>query len=202
MAGKKGMKHYSLELKLEAMRMFYEEGRTRKEITETLGIRDKDRVMKWLRQYRREGKDAFLKKQRRLGRRPKKENTKAYIARLEMEVVLLKKIPYRVAQGTAREAQYRIIYRYREKYTVKAMCTFFGVSRAAYYAWVKRTSQPDPDAERMALVQETYDASHQTYGYRRIQLWIEQKRGVIINHKAVLKELPSRMIFIRPFPII
>jgi transposase-like protein len=91
MAGKKGMKHYPLELKLEAMRMFYEEGKTRKEITEALGIYDKDRVMKWLRQYRREGKDAFLKKRRRLGRRPKKADTKAYIARLEMEVELLKK---------------------------------------------------------------------------------------------------------------
>jgi transposase-like protein len=51
MAGKKGSKHYPLELKLEAMRMFYEEGKTRKEITEALGIRDRDRVMKWLRRY-------------------------------------------------------------------------------------------------------------------------------------------------------
>jgi hypothetical protein len=48
------------------------------------------------------------------------------------------------------------------------MCTFFGVSRAAYYAWVNRISQPDPDANRMALIQEAYDVSHQTYGYRRI----------------------------------
>ena len=29
MAGKKGSKHYPLELKLEAMRLFYEEGKTR-----------------------------------------------------------------------------------------------------------------------------------------------------------------------------
>ncbi len=70
---------------------------------------------------------------------------------------------------------------------MKAMCAFFGVSRAAYYAWVKRIDQPDPDAERMALVQEAYDASHQTYGYRRIQMWIQQKRNVTINHKAVLR---------------
>ena len=48
MAGKKGMKHYPLELKLEAMRMFYEKGKTCKEITEALGSRDRDRVMKWL----------------------------------------------------------------------------------------------------------------------------------------------------------
>lgn len=70
---------------------------------------------------------------------------------------------------------------------MKAMCTFFGISRAAYYAWVKRINQPDPDTERMALIQEAYAASHQTYGYRRIQMWIEQRRGVTINHKAVLR---------------
>lgn len=48
MAGKKGMKQYSLELKLEAMRKFYEDGKIRKEITETLGIRSPDRVKRWL----------------------------------------------------------------------------------------------------------------------------------------------------------
>ena len=88
MPGKKGMKHYPLELKLEAMRLFHEEGKTRKEITAMLGIRDKDRVMKWLRQYRREGDYAFLKKPRK---RLKKDDPKAYIAQLEMEVDLLKK---------------------------------------------------------------------------------------------------------------
>jgi putative transposase len=67
------------------------------------------------------------------------------------------------------------------------MCAFFGISRAAYYAWVNRVRQPDPDADRMALIQEAYDASHQTYGYRRIQIWIQQNRGVTINHKAVLR---------------
>ena len=91
MAGKKGMKHYSPELKLEAMRMFYKDGMTRREITESLGIRDPQRVKKWLRQYRRGGEDAFLTKGERRGRPPKKENTEAYIARLEMENELLKK---------------------------------------------------------------------------------------------------------------
>jgi len=37
MAGKKGMMHYPLELKLEAMRMFYEESKTRVEITDLFG---------------------------------------------------------------------------------------------------------------------------------------------------------------------
>ena len=99
MAGKKGMKHYPLEQKLEAMRMFYEEGRTRKEITEALDIRDRHRVKKWLRQYRREGEDAFRRKRGRPGRWPKKENTAAYIARLEMEIELLKKFHTELRKG-------------------------------------------------------------------------------------------------------
>ena len=87
----------------------------------------------------------------------------------------------------AREAQYRVIHHYREEYTVKAMCEFFYISRAAYYAWLKRSKQPDKDQERMALIREAWEKSRQTYGYRRITLWIRQDKEIIINHKAVLR---------------
>ncbi len=93
MSGKRGMQHYTYEVKLKAVQLFYEEGKTRKEITELLGIRDPGRVKKWLHQYRQEGEVAFLGKRRKglIGRPPKKENQEAYIARLEMENELLKK---------------------------------------------------------------------------------------------------------------
>ncbi|PKN81283.1 MAG: transposase [Chloroflexi bacterium HGW-Chloroflexi-10] len=67
------------------------------------------------------------------------------------------------------------------------MCEYLQVSRAAYYAWVKRTSKPDKDMDRQELIQRAYEASHQTYGYRRVQFWIQQKLGITINHKAVLR---------------
>jgi len=67
------------------------------------------------------------------------------------------------------------------------MCGFFRISRAAYYAWVKRMDQTDPDQSRMAQVQEAYAASHQTYGYRRIQIWLARKRQFRLNHKTVLR---------------
>jgi putative transposase len=67
------------------------------------------------------------------------------------------------------------------------MCAFFGVSRAAYYAWVKQLDQPDPDRERMEQVQEAYERSHRTYGYRRIVLWLQKQKGVFLNHKTVLR---------------
>ena len=67
------------------------------------------------------------------------------------------------------------------------MCEFFGVSRAAYYVWVKKLEQGDPDQERMQQVEAAYEASHKIYGYRRIALWLRQKKAIVVNHKAVLR---------------
>jgi DNA-binding transcriptional regulator LsrR (DeoR family) len=44
MARKKGSKDYPLEVRQEAIRLFYEEGLTRAEITQRLNIRDPNRV--------------------------------------------------------------------------------------------------------------------------------------------------------------
>ena len=62
-----------------------------------------------------------------------------------------------------------------------------GLSRSAYYAWMKRMDRPDPDQDRMQLVSEAYERSRKTYGYRRVQIWIEREYGVKINHKTVLR---------------
>jgi putative transposase len=67
------------------------------------------------------------------------------------------------------------------------MCYFLGISRAAYYAWVNHLKQPDPDQARMELVQEAYQKSRRTCGYRRITLWLRKNKGIFINHKAVLR---------------
>jgi putative transposase len=67
------------------------------------------------------------------------------------------------------------------------MCRFFGISRAAYYAWRQRLGQPDPDAARQQVIVEAFAASRQTYGYRRIGLWVRENRSISINHKAVLR---------------
>ena len=84
------MKHYPKELKLEAIRMFFEEGMTRAEITEALSLRSTGRVKTWVRQYRREGIVAFDKP---IGRSPKREeNEQTELERLRMENALLKKI--------------------------------------------------------------------------------------------------------------
>lgn len=70
---------------------------------------------------------------------------------------------------------------------MKAMCEFFGVSRAVYYAWEGRLGEMDPDKERMEHIQAVYEASHKSYGYRRITIHLQRRLGLQINHKAVLR---------------
>jgi len=82
------MKGYAVEVKLEAVRMFYEDGKTHAEITSALGLRSDGRAETWVRQYRREGELAFT---RPLGRPRKVWDETARIQQLEMENALLKK---------------------------------------------------------------------------------------------------------------
>lgn len=88
MAGKKGMKHYSRELKERAVHMALEDGRGYAEITQTLGIRDPWRVRRWVHAYRKEGADAFAKPK---GRPRQSVSPQDELARLRMENELLKK---------------------------------------------------------------------------------------------------------------
>jgi len=96
-----------------------------------------------------------------------------------------------------------VIYHLRKDYSVKAMCRFFRISRAAYYGWVQHMEQDDPDQERLEWVHEAYRASHRRYGYRRIKLWLMRRRQVNLNHKTILRlmrKLGVRSIARRPRP--
>jgi len=88
MSGKKGMKPYPIELKLEAVRLYYEEGKTRAEVTALLGIGNAYAVKEWGKLYRREGVSALKKAK---GRPRKSENEQTELERLRMENSLLKK---------------------------------------------------------------------------------------------------------------
>ncbi len=90
MSGTKGMLHYSIEIKMEAVRLFLEEGYAYREIAKQLEIRQADRIEIWVRQYRREGATAFTKP---VGRPPKQvESEQGELERLRMENALLKKL--------------------------------------------------------------------------------------------------------------
>ena len=66
------------------------------------------------------------------------------------------------------------------------MCRFFEVSRSGYYDYLNRKDIPDRDLPLANLIKECQEQSHRTYGYRRVQIWLE-KQGIYYNPKTVLR---------------
>jgi transposase-like protein len=88
MSGRTGMKHYEVEIKQEAVRMFLEEHFTYAIIAKKLGIRKADRIRAWVRMYRHEGELSFYKP---IGRPLKEQTEQRELEQLRMENALLKK---------------------------------------------------------------------------------------------------------------
>ncbi len=82
--------------------------------------------------------------------------------------------------------KYHVIYLHREDYPITAMCAFFEVSRSGYYDFVNRQGRPEPDAELGQLLRKQQEHVKQTYGYRRMWLWLEGQ-GIHRNPKTVLR---------------
>ena len=66
------------------------------------------------------------------------------------------------------------------------MCRTFGVSRSGYYDFVRRLDRPDADAGLAQLIREQQKHCRQTYGYRRMWMWLG-KQGIYYNPKTVLR---------------
>lgn len=82
--------------------------------------------------------------------------------------------------------KYRVIYRHRKKYSITAMCHFFEVSRSGYYDFVKRIDLPAKDLPLAEKIRECQAACRKTYGYRRVQIWLE-RQGIHRDPKTVLR---------------
>jgi len=88
MSGQKGMLHYQVEIKQEAVRLVLEEHMTYAAVADRLNIRKAERIEAWVRMYRREGELSFHKT---IGRPVKTESKEREVERLRMENALLKK---------------------------------------------------------------------------------------------------------------
>lgn len=84
------------------------------------------------------------------------------------------------------EIKYRVIYRHKDKYSISEMCRFFDVSRSGYYGFVDRMGKPAKDLELSKLIRECQAETKQTYGYRRVAIWLERK-GVHHDPKTILR---------------
>ena len=100
--------------------------------------------------------------------------------------------------------KYRVIERFRGKYSIEAMCKVFGVSRSGYYDWRNRQDKPNKDQWLIDLITQAQITSKQTYGHRRIQRWLLRKHKKHVNLKVILRvmrryDLLSKIRRVRPY---
>ena len=79
-----------------------------------------------------------------------------------------------------------VIYRHKDKYSISEMCRFFKVSRSGYYDYVKRMDRTSSENHLVEKICECQERSHKTYGYRRVQIWLE-RQGIHKDPKTVLR---------------
>ena len=90
MAGKKGMKCYSIEIRKKAVKMFFEEGYRKSDIRTALDIKNDSQLEEWFRRFRTEGYAGLAYKKK--GRKSKRKDDITALERieeLEMKVELL-----------------------------------------------------------------------------------------------------------------
>jgi transposase InsO family protein len=83
--------------------------------------------------------------------------------------------------------KYAAIYRHREKYPIRVMCTFFGVSKSGYYDFTKRMDKPDRDEGLAEVITQCQSLCRKTYGYRRVHIWLNREKNIQRNPKTVLR---------------
>ena len=82
--------------------------------------------------------------------------------------------------------KYQIMYHHRKEYPISVMIKLFGVSRSGYYDHIKRKDRQEKDVSLADLLRKQQKHCFQTYGYRRMQLWLE-RQGIHCNPKTILR---------------
>lgn len=75
------------------------------------------------------------------------------------------------------------------------MCNFFEVLRSVYYSWVSKSDIEVNDSCVAKMISESQQITNQTYGYRRVKVWLKPEYGIAINHKAVLRIMNKYNLF-------
>ena len=81
--------------------------------------------------------------------------------------------------------KYRVIERFKDKYSITEMCKLFEVPRSSYYAWLKKQQSKDRDQEIADKIREIWNSSGQTYGCYRMWKYFRKKLKVQINIKKI-----------------
>jgi transposase InsO family protein len=81
--------------------------------------------------------------------------------------------------------KYRVIERFKDKYSISEMCKLYEVPRSSYYVWRQKEKTEDQDQETADQIREIWNNSRQTYGCYRMWKYFREKLNIQINIKKI-----------------
>ncbi|WP_431191733.1 IS3 family transposase [Paenibacillus polymyxa] len=198
---KKGQsfRQYSLDVKMEAVRLVNEEHMSIREVTKQLDIRNKSQVQSWVMKHRA-GENLQPTTTRQGRPKTKFSSMEEEMAYLRAEIEYFKKAVSKSTQGvTRKEARFEIIEGMRTRYSLKWLLELAHVSRAGYYKWRKNqqtTQQRKQEEELLESHMLSIHRIHPYFGYLRMTVAL-RREGILVNHKKVyrlMKKLGIRSV--------
>ncbi|QOS97467.1 IS3 family transposase [Brevibacterium sp. JNUCC-42] len=168
-----------------------EEGYSRREVMETLGIRNVTQLKTWMKWYRNGETHRFhqpVGKQYSFGKGP---SDLSEIEQKDIEIRQLRaKVPCagKVRGGfkeVGPEVVVDVIHELHKSFTIKELCFILGIPRSTYYRWRQRNWHYKDEIERAVIA--LCEKHKRRYGYRRITAAVRKQLDKSVNHKRVLR---------------
>lgn len=83
--------------------------------------------------------------------------------------------------------KYQIIDQLKEQYTISYMCEMLEIGRSSYYKWIESGRAPwnNYNNEHANIIYDEHFRLKQRYGVERLKHEIQNRFGIILNHKKV-----------------
>ena len=88
-------------------------------------------------------------------------------------------------KGEWKKLVYQFIEENKGKYSLANLCSLFGVSRSGFYRFSNHVNTSEKNL--LELIKKCQFKNRQTYGYRRIKVWLQRVKGLQINAKRILR---------------
>lgn len=190
---------YSVETKVTVVERYRAGKYTAKELAQEFHIGSAAVVLNWVHKAEQFGYDGLIPKQRSAAM-PKRrapdvpENIDELVRRckeLEIDnailretIETLKKDPRVDPRDLSNREKTQVIGALKTIYPIYQLMKKVGITRSSYYFHQFRLKKPDPHTELRIQIGKIFEASRQTYGYRRI--WMALRScGVRISEKIV-----------------
>ncbi len=88
---------------------------------------------------------------------------------------------------------YQFIKEHRSRFTVALLHRILKVSRSGFYRFLQEKNSGNEE-QLVSMIQVCHQRTFQTYGYRRVKLWLQREEGVVANAKKVLRIMKKHQL--------